>query len=112
MRQFYFGPGSGKTTEAIKLANETGAYLICINEEEKRRIREQCKRNPVSFAEFNSYGMKGSFVRNIVIDNFDVWLELELDKIMRAFADLKVDGITYTDSFEEVFERVMSRYIK
>lgn len=110
MQHIYLDHGAGKTTKAIELANKTGAYLICISEEEKRRIREQCKRNPVSFAELDSYGMRGSFVRNVVVDNFDAWLEMKLNILMRDFQGLKIDGITYTESPEDVLRRVLDRW--
>lgn len=107
---------AGKTTDAISLANETGAYLICLNEEEKRRIRDECQRNPVSFNELNEYGMRGSFVRNIVIDNFDMYFEQRLSKaikyVLTPLDGLKIDGITFTEPPEEVAARVIGNVLK
>lgn len=107
---------AGKTTEAIALANETGAYLICLNEQEKRRIREECARNPVSFSELNDYGMKGSFVRNVVVDNFDMYFEQRLSQaikdVLAPLDGLKIDGISFSESPEDVAARVVGNVLK
>lgn len=93
----------GKTTEAIKKAHETKAYLIVINEAEKRRVVKMAEemnlniRNPVTWAEYQQDQMRGSFVRNVVIDNADYILQ-------QVFPALKIEMITLTD--EKTLENV------
>ena len=110
MKAIQLSRQKGKTTEAIKIANETGAYLICLDHDEARRIREECNRNPVSFSELNTHGMKGSFVRNVVVDNFDVYFERRLTEALRdvlaPLDGLRVEAITFTEDPQEIIARL------
>jgi hypothetical protein len=84
---------TGKTTECIKQAHKSGAYIVVINREEALRVSQYAEeigcpvRFPVTFQELLKTGMKGSFVRNIVIDNGDMILE-------RLFSGLKIEMMT------------------
>lgn len=88
------GRRMGKTTKAVKLANETGAYLIVPNKHQAQQVSKEHKldRYPITIHEFLADKMKGSFVRNVVIDNADMVLE-------QIFNGLKIEGITLTDGF-------------
>jgi hypothetical protein len=84
----------GKTTEAIKKAHETGAYMICLDRQEALRLSKQAEdmnmpiRFPVTWEEFLHSGkLKGSHVRNVVIDNAD-------EIFLRMFSGLKIEMIT------------------
>jgi hypothetical protein len=85
----------GKTIEAIRLAAETGAYLIVVHAQEAMRVNELAKsmnldiRYPVTFDEFDRTRMRGSMVRNVVIDNADEFLR-------RMFSGLTIDAATWT----------------
>lgn len=73
--------------EAIKLANETGAYLIVHSHDEAVRLAPLCNRFPVTFDEFLDNRMRGSHVRNIVIDQADMLIQ-------RIASGLTIEGIT------------------
>lgn len=84
--------GGGKTTEAIRIANETGAYLVVATQKEAARVAHLCVRFPVTFDELlNRNSTHAGFVRNIVIDN----AEMLIDRIA-AERGLGVDAITVT----------------
>jgi len=81
--------GKGKTTEAIKRANEEGAYLLVHDLNEARRISSLCVRLPVTFDEFLDGKMRRSWVRKIVIDNADMFIQ-------RVCESINVEAITLT----------------
>ena len=83
------GRRTGKTTEAIKVANETGAYLVVHSKEEAKRVSDDTDRFPITYSELLKGKMEGSFVRNIVIDNLEVFLQ-------RALPGVKIELITTT----------------
>ena len=90
MKLMYTGIRMGKTTEAIRLANETGAYLVVRSRDEALRVSKlnpSPNRFPVTFQEILEQRMRGSFVRNIVIDNVDLFIQ-------RIVGDLLIEGIT------------------
>lgn len=74
--------GAGKTTEAIKVANETGAYLVVHSDGEAKRIADNCNRFPITYQELvnpsgRNYGSK------VVIDNINIFLSwLIRDKVI------------------------------
>lgn len=67
----------GKTVDAVKLANETGAYLVVRNQNWAREVDQLYKPNrfPVTYADVLEGRMRGSFVRNIVIDDVDAFIQ-------------------------------------
>jgi hypothetical protein len=73
--------GSGKTVAAIQRAYETGAYIITFNHDESCRIMTVATelgfniRYPVTITEFLNGGMRGSRVRNVILDNADMVLK-------------------------------------
>lgn len=89
----------GKTTEAVKLANETGAYLVVANMHMAAHVAHSfdLDRYPVTFAELIEKQLKGSWVRNVVIDNLDECLKWYL-------GSLKIEGVTLTAKAEESCE--------
>lgn len=82
----------GKTTNAVNLANSTGAYLVVANSAIAKQIAKEHKpdRYPITIHELLSDKMRGSNIKNIVIDNLDLMLPV-------IFPGLKVEAITLTD---------------
>lgn len=88
-------PGSGKSTKAILQAAKTGAYIICATRDDARRLVEQAEqmkvhiRNPVPMSDYLHDRMRGSFVRNIIID--------DIEKILPSFfPSLQIEMLTMT----------------
>lgn len=71
MRVICRGRQGGKTEEAIRIANETGAHVVVATREEVERIAHLCKRYPVTFREV----CEGTchFARKLVFDNAE-WM--------------------------------------
>lgn len=81
---------SGKTIEAIELANEKDAYLVVRNRERAREIADECDNFPITYDELNRGShTKGRFRNEIVIDNVDHFLETVLPKC-------NIEGVTMT----------------
>jgi hypothetical protein len=85
--------GLGKTIETVKQAHRTGAYIIVKDRPralECMRMAEELSLNirfPVTFNEFLDSRMRGSHVRNIVIDDAD-------DLFLSLFRGLHIEMIT------------------
>lgn len=100
MKLDYAPRRSGKTTRVIKIASETGAYILTINRTEASRIVKMAEelglqiRNPVSLEEMISSGMHTGFVKNLVIDNVDMILQ-------RLFARNKIIYATWSSTKPE-----------
>ena len=98
MKKIVKSRASGKTTELIRLSEATGAYIIVSNQKRAHDLFvfaeslgykipypvpfEQCRRT------------KGSFVKNILIDDADGLLQ-------SLFPGMTIDVITMTESEEE-----------
>lgn len=95
MKVFIGSMRAGKTTQMIKQAAKTGAYIICMNMKEAKRVADQAEdmglqiRFPVTFQELLDNKMRGSFVRNILIDNCDSFLHAFLP-------GLDIEGVSFT----------------
>jgi hypothetical protein len=89
------GKMGGKTTEAIKLAAKTEAYLVVGTIQEARAAAMYADkmgtpiRFPVTYDELLQTGMRMSHVRNIVIDDADRFLQ-------KICAGLTIEGCTLT----------------
>lgn len=83
--------GAGKTTDCIAEANRTGAYLVVRDQDVAHAVAHLTDRFPVTYGELLNGGMRGSFVRNIVIDDADALLRYVLPY-------LKIDAISLTPS--------------
>ncbi len=90
----------GKTTKAIEQAAMSGAYIVVATRQDAQRVAKQAKemecniRFPVTFDELLSGKMKGSFVRNIVIDDGD-------RLIQRVCSGLMVEMVTWNGRSSE-----------
>lgn len=65
----------GKTTQAIRIANETDSYLVVCNKSEVDRLAPQCRNMPITYDEFLNYKLRGSNFRSVVIDQVDFLLQ-------------------------------------
>ncbi len=107
MKVIFNGRGMGKTTKAIKMANETGGYLLVHSYDEAVRLSrlpgdQKPLRFPVTYQEFLSGKMRGSFVRNVVIDNAEMFLR-------EVTGGVSVDAITLTT--EETPDKEYKEYL-
>lgn len=66
---------SGKTTQAIRVANETDSCLVVCNKREVERLAPQCKLRPITFDEFLNYRLRGFCIKKFVIDQVDFLLQ-------------------------------------
>ena len=91
MRIIYATRGPGKTSKAVEIANETGAYLIVADRKRAQQVFRDYRpyRFPVTFDELLTSGMCGSYVRNVVIDDAD-------ELVQRICHSLKIDAVTWT----------------
>ena len=71
---------AGKTYDSIKLAAETGAYLVCMDKAEAYRIQEQALSMgadilfPITFSELLDTRRLIGTRAKLVIDNADIFL--------------------------------------
>lgn len=71
------GRGQGKTIEAIKRANATGAVIVCLNHKRVEHILETAHRinlnihRPISFRDFQNYGGYLDRDKKIIIEDAD-----------------------------------------
>ena len=65
--------GEGQTTKAVELAKDTKAYLIVRDHKAAQRLSAENPelRFPITFEELIQTKMKGSYVREIVIDDVE-----------------------------------------
>lgn len=84
--------GKGKTTQAIDLANQTGAYLVFRSQDLASHLRKtkNIKRFPMSYEELLKHSSR-SFVKNVVIDDADAFIAHVL-----ARTGFYAEGITIT----------------
>lgn len=88
-----------KTTISIKEANKRGAYLVVKDTREASRVHRIAIDMgvnilfPITFNDILNDKMKGSFVRNIVIDNADMFIKKACDGL---YVDLiTLDEVLY-----------------
>jgi len=86
---------AGKTTEAIKQAAKSGAYIVVTTIKEAQRVQRLAQemglhiRMPISFGEFMENRLMGSYPTNIIVDNADMFLQM-------IFQRMPVEMITLT----------------
>jgi len=83
--------GKGKTTEAIKLANDNNAYLVVHNQKESMRIDDhyEMKFMPITYDEFIRSSRRMHPSCKFVIDNVEMFVQ--------HLTHLPVIGITLTN---------------
>lgn len=94
MKTIYKSRAGGKTRDAVKIAVAYDAYLVVDNDKQAsllhQEFHEHGLRMPVSFSEFASTKMQGSWIKKVVIDNADALLR-------QLFPGLDILAITITD---------------
>ena len=105
MKVIYKGRGEGKTTKLIEESAQTGIYILCANRSAAQNIFNQAHDLnlnipfPVTVEEyFRTHGFRGSFIREVLIDDADLVLQTVFDQV-------RIDEISLTnpDEIEEVF---------
>ena len=86
---------SGKTTELIKISEQTGIYILTADRNRAKIIfkmaREQNKNIPfpVTVGDYMKTGFKGSFIKHILIDDADAVLQ-------QMFGNIQIVALTMT----------------
>jgi hypothetical protein len=107
--KIHLGRRLGKTTKAVDIANETGAYLIVRNRTRAQELGKLTDRFPITFDELIRNKMRGSYVRKVVIDDFDTLLAGILADLLPG---IEVEAITFTESPDKIVEKLLSYYKK
>lgn len=87
---------SGKTSELIRMSEETNAYILTLNRgmaEYVSKMAEQQGYNilfPITLDEYMRSRLKGSHVTHILIDNADMILQ-------HIFSEATIDAITMSE---------------
>ena len=87
---------AGKSSELIRMSEESGAYIITPNRARANFLQQMAEEQghhipfPVTFREYEQSRFRGSFVRNILIDDADDLLE-------HIFKEVHIDAITMSD---------------
>ena len=96
MKVIYKPKGKGKTTELIKLAHNSGGYIVCLSQDECTRVFHYAKeigydiKFPISFNEFLNKQYHHCGIREFYIDNVD-------ELIRRLSPTVKIGAITFND---------------
>jgi hydroxymethylpyrimidine pyrophosphatase-like HAD family hydrolase len=99
MQVIYKARQNGKTIEAIKIAAETGSYLVCANKRECERVARVAQELglnipfPISFGEFMNKEYHAEGIKGCVIDNADLLLQYFLTPV-------PIKAITLTNNNE------------
>lgn len=91
---------AGKTSNLIVRSNQSGAYIVCFNQDECARIAEQAKEMnltipfPITYNEF----LKGQYyargIKGFLIDNVDALLQQQ--------TTVNIEAITLTGNCIEL----------
>lgn len=95
MDVIYRERGDGKTTELIHRSHDTWTYIITVNRKRADAIAKMARElgvdipNPISWEECRKNMFRGTFIRNILIDDAD-------DLLKEIFFTVQIDAITMT----------------
>lgn len=90
---------AGKSTELIRMSEESGAYIIVSSRARANFLFQLAHETghkilfPVTYREYEQSRFRGSFVRHILIDDAD-------DLLQMLFKEVTIDAITMTDNQE------------
>ena len=91
---------AGKSSELIRIAEETNAYIIVASRQRALHLARMAKEHgrrilfPVTVHEYEQSRFRGSYVRHILIDDADAVLE-------QVFKEVTIDAITMTGGDED-----------
>lgn len=86
---------AGKTTEAIKLAGEKYAYIVCPDVQQVRFIEKLARDMgikiplPLTWREFVEKHYYGAGVKGFVIDN--------LDQCLQSMTSVNIEAVTFNE---------------
>ena len=87
---------AGKSLELIKIAEASNAYIIVPTRRDALNLMKLAEKHghkilfPVTVDEYMQSRFRGSFVRNILIDDADIVLQM-------IFREVAIDAISMTD---------------
>jgi hypothetical protein len=90
---------AGKSTELIRMSEESGAYIIVSSRARANFLFQLAHETghkipfPVTYREYEQSRFRGSFVRHVLIDDADDLLE-------HLFREVTIDAITMTEDQE------------
>ena len=91
---------AGKSSELIRIAEETNAYIIVATRARAVCLADMAKKQgrhilyPVTLREYEQFRFRGSYIRHVLIDDADAVLE-------QIFKEVKIDAITMTECVME-----------
>ena len=89
--------GERKTTELIRRSAETHTYILVSDKRRVKNIVKTAKKlnlhipYPITFMEYLENKLRGSHIKNILIDDAD-------DLLRHIFFNIQIDAITITDT--------------
>jgi hypothetical protein len=97
---------AGKTFEAVKLAIETDSYLVVPNRDQALLLSKQYPelRFPITWEEFISTRMRGSWIKKIVIDN--------LDQCISQMAPVTIEAVTMSAPLDRKEPPIEPSYVE
>lgn len=96
MEIIYKSRGRGKTSELIRMSEKTGYYILCTDRRRADQVFDQARKMgcnipyPVTVHDYLVNEFRGSWIRNIYIDDAD-------DVLQHIFRTVKIEAISMTD---------------
>ena len=91
---------AGKSSELIRIAEETNAYIIVATRARAVCLADMAQKQgrhilyPVTLREYEQSRFRGSYIRHVLIDDADAVLE-------QVFKEVTIDAITITECVME-----------
>ena len=91
---------AGKSSELIRIAEETNAYIIVATRARAVCLADMARKQgrhilyPVTLREYGQSRFRGSYIRHVLIDDADAVLE-------QVFKEVTIDAITMTECLME-----------
>lgn len=91
---------AGKSSELIRIAEETNAYIIVATRTQAVFLADLAQKQgrhilfPVTLREYEQSRFRGSYIRRVLIDDADAVLE-------QVFKEVTIDAITMTEQESE-----------
>lgn len=91
---------AGKSSELIRIAEETNAYIIVATRARAVCLADMAQKQgrhilyPVTLREYEQSRFRGSYIRHVLIDDADAVLE-------QVFKEVTIDAITMTECVME-----------
>ena len=98
---------AGKSSELIRIAEETNAYIIVATRARAVCLADMAQKQgrhilyPVTLQEYEQSRFRGSYIRHVLIDDADAVLE-------QVFKEVTIDAITITECVMEHDEKILN----